>query len=127
MHILIVDDNADLVELLRMLLEAQGYEVDTAGQGADAVAQARSRKPDVLLVDIGLPDVDGYEVARRIRSADKSPWPFLVAMTGYGQPEDRRRAMDAGFDEHLVKPVTKDQLGTLLARVRVVQSNAGPG
>lgn len=124
MHILIVDDNADLVELLRMLLEAQGYAVDTASDGAQAVQMVATVRPDVLLVDIGLPDVDGYEVARRVRTTTKSPWPFLVAMTGYGQPEDRRRAMEAGFDEHMVKPVTKDQLGKLLSHVRVVQAGA---
>src|SRR2546427_12386002 len=102
--ILIVEDNADAREARRMLLELAGRVVRAAAEGVEALELARAKDPDIALVDIGLPGIDGYEVARRIRAAgDKRP--LLIALTGYGQPEDRRRATEAGLDSLLGKPV----------------------
>ena len=115
--ILIVEDNADARDALRMLLELDGHRVETAGEGLEALEIARGKDPDIALIDIGLPDLSGYEVARRIR-ADLNGDVTLVAVTGYGQPEDQRRAFDAGFDAHLVKPVTVEQLNETLFAIR---------
>lgn len=113
--ILIVEDNPDARETLRLLLELEGYHVETADTGARGVELARQTPFNVALVDIGLPDLDGYQVARQIRSAPAGTKLFLVALTGYGQPDDRRRALEAGFDTHLVKPVDPDDLVRILA------------
>jgi PAS domain S-box-containing protein len=112
-RVLVVEDNDDAREMLRNLLHLFGHEVHEACDGASGVEQARRLRPDAVLIDIGLPGMDGYEVARRIRAA--VPGARLVALTGYGQPEDRERALAAGFDVHLVKPVDPDQLQRLLA------------
>ena len=110
--VLIVEDNADARETLRRLLELQGHRVRVAAEGAAALEAVRDWTPDVALVDIGLPGIDGYEVARRMRASGK---PIrLVAITGYGLPEDRRRTAEAGFDVHLVKPVDHEQLAEAL-------------
>jgi len=112
--ILIVEDNADAREAMRMLLELDGHVVMAAAEGVEALELARAKDPDIALVDIGLPGIDGYEVARRIRTGgDKRP--LLIALTGYGQPEDRRRSEEAGFDAHLVKPVDPARLAAVLA------------
>ena len=108
--ILVVEDNVDSCDMLRHLLEIWGHAVDSAGEGHEAVAKALAGAYDAALVDIGLPGLDGYQVARRLRSELLARAPYLVAMTGYGQPEDRRRAMDAGFDAHLVKPIDHARL-----------------
>lgn len=112
-RVLLVEDNADARRAMERLLKVWGHQVDVAGEGADAVAKASSVQPDVMLVDIGLPDIDGYEVARRVR-ASVGARVRLIALTGYGQPEDRQRARDAGFDQHVVKPVAPDRLQQLL-------------
>jgi len=111
-NVLIVEDNADARETLRRLLELQGHRVRVAAEGTAAVEAVRSWTPDVALIDIGLPGIDGYEVARRVRAAGKPV--RLVAITGYGLPEDRRRTAEAGFDVHLVKPVDYEQLAEAL-------------
>ena len=116
--ILIVEDNADAREAMRMLLELDGHLVMAAAEGAEALELARSKDPDVALVDIGLPGIDGYEVARRIRAGGERR-PLLIALTGYGQPEDRRRAAEAGFDSLLVKPVDPSGLSSLLATLEI--------
>jgi two-component system, sensor histidine kinase len=116
--ILIVEDNADARDALRMLLELDGHDVAAAGEGMEALEIARSKDPDIALVDIGLPGIDGYEVARRVRALDKRR-PLLIALTGYGQPEDRRRATEAGFDSLLVKPVDPSALTDLLATLEI--------
>jgi PAS domain S-box-containing protein len=112
--VLLIEDNADARETLRTLLEQDGHRVDDAADGASGLARAEATRPDVVLIDIGLPHVDGYEVARRIR-ARHGARPVLVAITGYGQADDQRRALDAGFDAHLTKPVFPAQLADVLA------------
>ena len=114
-HILIVEDSADNRESMQELLEAQGHHVDIAIDGEQGLEQAIALHPEVALVDIGLPRLDGYEVARRIRDAVGSRI-LLVALTGYGQPEDRARATAAGFDVHFTKPVNFNALAKLLAK-----------
>jgi signal transduction histidine kinase/CheY-like chemotaxis protein len=117
-RILLVEDNADAREMLRVGLTLQGHDVHEAGDGKSAVELAATVRPDVALIDIGLPGFDGYEVARRIRAGEHGKSIVLIAMTGYGQAEDRRRAQEAGFDAHQTKPVLSDQLGALIARIR---------
>lgn len=104
-RILVVDDNADALETLKWVLERHRHDVRTASSGASALDIAQSFAPEVVLLDVGMPGMDGYEVARRLRGSSSQERTRLVAVTGYGLPEDRRRAMEAGFDVHLVKPV----------------------
>jgi signal transduction histidine kinase/CheY-like chemotaxis protein len=113
-HILIIEDNDDARETLRMLLEIHGHNVETAADGATGVEKALAIQPQVALVDVGLPRLDGYEVARRIRAHKGLRQPYLVAITGYGTPEDRQRALDAGFDVHVAKPVDAETLAAIL-------------
>ena len=120
--VLLIEDNADAREALRVLLELDGYDVEAAGDGPQGLEIARAKRPAVALIDIGLPGIDGYEVARRLRALS-GPRSFLVALTGYSDPEDRHRAEEAGFDAHVVKPVDPDELTRLLARLGV----PGPG
>jgi two-component system, sensor histidine kinase len=112
-RVLIIEDNVDTRETLRRLLELDGHEVQEAADGAQGVEIALASRPEVVIVDIGLPRLDGYQVARRLRAA-LGVLPLLIAVTGYGQVEDRRLSRDAGFDVHLVKPVTPDQLAAAL-------------
>ncbi len=114
-RVLVIEDNTDVRDGLRLLLEELGHEVVEAADGDRGVAVALDWRPDVALVDLGLPGLDGYAVARRIRAAPGGGRIRLVALTGYGQPEDRRRALEAGFDAHLVKPADADALLRLLA------------
>jgi len=116
-RVLLVDDNLDLLDMTRMLLETLGCNVDTASDGADGLAQLVAAPPDIAFIDIGLPLLDGLEIARRARR-EVGQAPYLVAMTGYGQAEDRRRALDAGFDAHLTKPVTVEEIQRALAASR---------
>lgn len=116
--ILIVEDNADARDALRVLLELDGHAVEAAEDGHAALDLVRAKDPDVALVDIGLPGMDGFEVARRLRELDARR-PVLIALTGYGQPEDRRRATEAGFDGLLVKPVDPGALSGLLATLEI--------
>jgi CheY-like chemotaxis protein len=118
LHVLVVEDNEDGRESLRELLEIWGHQVSVAGSGPEGVEMAFSIRPEVALVDIGLPGMDGNEVARRIRSILGGGEISLIAMTGYGQPEDRRRALQAGFDRYLVKPVDPAVLSQLLRDAR---------
>jgi signal transduction histidine kinase/CheY-like chemotaxis protein len=117
-RVLMIEDYADARDSLRSLLELSGHEVREAADGPTGIELALRLQPDVVLIDIGLPGLDGYDVARRIRSAPHGHRMVLAAVTGYGQPEDRRRAEEAGFDAHLVKPVDPDQLTELLATRR---------
>ncbi|HVN29277.1 MAG TPA: ATP-binding protein [Candidatus Binataceae bacterium] len=113
--VLVVDDNPDALESLKMLLEYIGHEIAVASDGRSAIESVLSWRPEVALIDIGLPDLDGYEVAGRLRAMDLDARPLLVALTGYGQPEDRMRALSAGFDVHLTKPVDLDELTRILS------------
>lgn len=113
-RVLVVDDNLDAAEGLAMLLNLKGHEVATAYDGPSALEQARKVKPDVVLLDIGLPRLDGFEVARRLREEHPSRPMLLVALTGYGHERDRVRAREAGFDHHLLKPVRLEMLEELL-------------
>jgi signal transduction histidine kinase/CheY-like chemotaxis protein len=114
-RILIVEDNDDARETLRAMLELDGHEVLTAANGEDGLDRALSEAPAIALVDLGLPDLDGFEVARRLRAVPQGAGIRLVAISGYGQPMDRARASSAGFDAHLVKPVEAAKLRAILA------------
>jgi PAS domain S-box-containing protein len=114
-RVLLVEDNPDAAESLQMLLELLGHEAHVAHDGTAAVPLALAHRPDVMLVDIGLPGLDGYEVARRVRAEPSLASTVLVAVTGYGRPEDKREALAAGFDLHLTKPVEPDALRGLVA------------
>jgi signal transduction histidine kinase len=121
-RILVADDNNDALESLATLLQLSGHEVYTASNGAVALESAEQHRPEVALLDIGMPKLDGYEVARRIRA---QPWGqriTLVALTGWGQDSDRKRSQEAGFDSHLVKPLDLDKLTELLAALPVAGS-----
>jgi signal transduction histidine kinase/CheY-like chemotaxis protein len=115
--VLVADDNADALESLAMLLELEGHEVRVACDGPTAVALMRQQTCDVVLLDIGMPGMNGYEVAREIRKLDGGDAVMLVALTGWGQPSDRARAREAGFDHHLTKPVEFEELALLLQHV----------
>jgi PAS domain S-box-containing protein len=115
LRILVVDDNVDAATTLAMLLEACGYEVMTEYDSLRALERARTECPDAALLDIGLPEMDGNELARRLRADPRTRHALLVAVTGYGQEQDRRTALEAGFDHHMVKPVDLDRLASVLA------------
>jgi CheY-like chemotaxis protein len=104
-----VEDNADSRETQRILLELLGHHVEVAADGIEGVKKALDGRPEVALIDIGLPGLDGYEVARRLRKT-LGGRVFLIAQTAYGRPEDREHALRVGFDVHLVKPVELDEL-----------------
>jgi signal transduction histidine kinase len=112
--ILVIEDNDDARESLRLLLESLGHRVLEAGDGAHGLALALHHRPEVVLIDLGLPGLDGYEVARALRASPGDRMITLIAVTGYGQAEDRRRSKDAGFDAHLVKPVSQSLLSHLI-------------
>jgi CheY-like chemotaxis protein len=114
-RILVVDDNVDGANSLAMYLRMQGHEVRIANDGPAALDAAQALQPEVVLLDIGLPKMDGYEVARRLRAQAGTKDALVVAVTGYGQEEDRRRAQEAGFDAHLVKPADISALQRLLS------------
>jgi len=118
MRVLVVEDNADAREMLQVLLEMEGHDVLTAGDGLAALREAERSRPDAALIDIGLPGLDGCEVCRRLR---QEPWGaamFIVAQTGWGEDSDRQRSAEAGFDAHLTKPVDPQHLLDVLARRR---------
>jgi CheY-like chemotaxis protein len=111
-----VDDNEDAAESISMMLSLDGHEVRTAYDGPEALEAAGAFHPEVILLDIGLPGMDGYEIARRLKKNGRLDGALLVALTGYGQEEDRRRAEAAGFDLHLTKPVQPDRLREVVDR-----------
>jgi signal transduction histidine kinase/ActR/RegA family two-component response regulator len=115
-RILVVDDLHESAQTLARMLRAMGQEVATAHDGPSALTRVGEYQPGVVFLDIAMPGMNGYEVARRIRASDGVEPPVLVALTGYGQDEDRRRARDAGFDFHLTKPTSTEQLTSVLSR-----------
>ena len=117
LRLLVVDDNVDAAATLAMLLEACGYEVMVENDSLRALERAWRECPEVALLDIGLPEMDGNELARRLRADPRTRSMLLVAVTGYGQEQDRRAALEAGFDHHMVKPVDLDKLAAILAGV----------
>jgi PAS domain S-box-containing protein len=111
-RVLVIEDDADSRECLKLLLETEGHAVALSSTGAAALAEVGTFQPDIALVDVGLPDMDGYEVARRLRMLPGGKDVKLIAITGYGADKDRRRAKQAGFDVHVTKPVSYEQLAT---------------
>lgn len=115
MRVLVVDDNRDILESLSMVIELLGHEVELADNGEAALESLRTRPPHLALIDVSLPTMSGYEVARRARHATPtSSFTRLIAMTGWGRDEDRARALDAGFDAHVLKPLDLQRLRELL-------------
>jgi CheY-like chemotaxis protein len=117
LRVLVVDDNVDSTRSLALLLELSGHQVRTAHDGPTALEAARGFRPTVALLDIGLPGMNGYELAKKMREKPVHKNVMLVAVTGYGQNADRQRSKEAGFDYHLVKPVNFGELEQLLATV----------
>ena len=109
-RVLLIEDNPDAREMLRQLLEIAGHEVCTAANGASGLELLKAECPDVALIDIGLPGLDGYQVGRRIREYLNGRPMLMVALTGYGRPADHRKSAEAGFDRHIVKPIDPDEL-----------------
>jgi CheY-like chemotaxis protein len=114
-RVVIIDDNADAAAMLAMLIGDLGGEVHVAHDGAAGAELVQRIRPDVVLLDIGMPAMDGYETCRRIRSESSVRDLFIVALTGWGQEQDKQRAHDAGFDAHLTKPADPASLARLLA------------
>jgi CheY-like chemotaxis protein len=114
LRVLVVDDNTDSAETMAEMLKLWGHEVEMAFDGPGALEAARARMPDAVLLDVGLPLMDGYETARRLRQEGLGG-KLLVAVTGYGGADDRRRAAEAGFDSHITKPVSPEALRAILA------------
>jgi CheY-like chemotaxis protein len=117
LRLLVVDDNMDAANSLAMLLRLKGHHVRTAHDGPAALEATQSHRPDLVFLDIGMPGMDGYEVARRLRNNRDLQHTVLAALTGWGQQDDRRRSADAGFDHHLVKPVDSSTIDELLTQV----------
>jgi CheY-like chemotaxis protein len=113
-RVLIADDHQDGAEMMRLLLAQGGHDVCVAHCGADAIELAKREKPQIALLDIGMPDMNGYEVANRIRAEAWGSEITLIAVTGWGQDEDRRRSRAAGFDFHLTKPIDPEALIKLI-------------
>jgi CheY-like chemotaxis protein len=124
-RILVVDDHTDSAESLAKLLELAGHEVQVARDGPHALAAALSWRPEFILLDLGLPAMDGYEVATRLRQEATCREAVIIAVTGYGQPEDRQRSRAAGIDHHLLKPANPDVLLALLARSEAASGAEG--
>jgi CheY-like chemotaxis protein len=125
-RVLIVEDNRDAADTLQMLLDLSGHEATVANDGNTALAAARDGRFDLLLIDIGLPGLDGYGVAEAIRRDPTLRGATLVALTGYGRPEDRERVRAAGFDHHLVKPVDLAALTDVIGRSLASRSSSKP-
>jgi CheY-like chemotaxis protein len=122
-RVLVVEDDKDSREMLRILLELDGHDVHEAEDGPGGLSAALALRPDVVLVDVGLPGLDGHEVARQLRGGPAGPSLLLVALTGYGQPEDRERSRQAGFDAHLTKPISPEKLGELFRMLEAPRSH----
>jgi CheY-like chemotaxis protein len=115
--VLIVDDNVDAAEMLAEALQEMGHDTRMAFDGPAGLDVVASFAPEIAFLDIGLPEMDGYELARRLRAQVAAPGLRLVALTGYGQDADRRRSVDAGFDEHIVKPIDIVEVASAIERL----------
>jgi CheY-like chemotaxis protein len=124
-RVLVVDDNVDAADSLAVVLKLAGNEVHTRYDGIEAVSAAAELQPDVVLLDIGMPGLDGYEACRRIRGQDRGSSRVVIALTGWGQVEDRMRSDEAGFDAHVVKPVRPETLMDLIARLLPMHGYTG--
>jgi CheY-like chemotaxis protein len=125
-RILLVDDNRDAADSMRMLLREVGADVRVAHDGPEALAAFEDCRPRMVLLDIGMPGMDGYEVARRLRASPRGAQASLVALTGWGQDDDRRRVREAGFDHHLVKPADFAALRSLIASIQSEMDHPAP-
>ena len=114
-HVLVVDDNVDAAETLALILQLDGHSVHVAHGGQQALSVAATLRPEIVFLDIGLPDISGYEVAKRLRALPALQGTRLVALTGWGAAGDRQQAREAGFDLHLTKPVSPDSLAQAVA------------
>jgi two-component system CheB/CheR fusion protein len=112
--ILVADDNRDSADSLALILEFEGHAVVVTYSGQQAIDRGRDGNPDVVILDIGMPDMTGYEAARKIRQEPWGKYALLIAMTGWGQAEDKERARIAGFDQHLTKPIDSSELSLLI-------------
>lgn len=119
-RVLIVEDNRDAARMLSLLLQMDGHQVCAAHSGLQALETARTFEPEVILLDIGLPDMSGYEVARQLRSEPQFDQALLVALTGHGSDQDRQRTREAGFDEHVVKPPPLPDLQALFTHPKLL-------
>jgi CheY-like chemotaxis protein len=115
--ILVVDDNRDAADSISMVMELLGHEVTTCYSGQEGLESASNGSPDVVFTDIGMPGMDGHEVCRRLRDQPGGQALRIVALTGWGADDDRQKTQEAGFDHHLVKPVTADSLKQALAQI----------
>jgi CheY-like chemotaxis protein len=115
--VLVVDDNVDLVEMLSMVIEAAGHYVRKAFDGRSGISAALEYQPDLILLDVGMPDLKGTEVAKELRRHRELAGARIVALTGWGQPDDRQRTAAAGFDDHLTKPADPGQIQQILEEV----------
>ncbi|WP_051331418.1 PAS domain S-box protein [Methylocaldum szegediense] len=124
-RVLVVDDNTDMVEGLSLLLELEGFEVERAADGPTALAIAQRFAPEVVLLDLGLPRMDGYEVARKLRAMPQTRQAVLIAISGYGQHQDRYRSLAAGFNHHFAKPVRLEDITRVVAECRATTPDSG--
>jgi CheY-like chemotaxis protein len=124
-RVLVVDDNVDAADTVAMFLRLEGHSVETAHSGPEAVERAKAFEPDVVLLDIGLPGMNGFEVAKRLRALPATRHALVIALTGYGQKADQAQAQAAGFDHHLVKPADIEALAALIAQWLAGREQAG--
>jgi CheY-like chemotaxis protein len=117
-RVLLIDDNVDLARCLARLLEIHGHDVRIAHDGPSGIDQARAWNPEFVLLDIGLPGMDGFQVASLLRQNEATQDTVIIAISGYGHEEDRARSKQAGFDHHLVKPINSDELAMIMANPR---------
>jgi CheY-like chemotaxis protein len=124
-RILIIDDSRDAAHTLKMLLGKVGHQVEVADDGQSGIAAARQFVPEIVFCDIGMPGMDGYQVAEALRADETTRNAYLVAVTGYGQDDDQAKALQSGFDRHLTKPVGWSMLQSIIAEIPPQQSTGG--
>jgi CheY-like chemotaxis protein len=125
LNIVLVEDNEDVAEMMLIWLEGLNHRVTVARTGSAGIEAIRAQNPDLVVCDLGLPDLHGTEVCRQVRSFSSGSQPVMIALTGWGREDDVRRTKEAGFDHHLVKPVAPEKLSTLLKSVAAARSEAG--